>query len=159
MGLVSISAFAGLRGRRARQITSVTTLDACDCASFHLDTLSNSICKSKVAFGGISCSPLLPYPWSAGTLMVRCIITTLSSAYRGSIRRLLHQPGVKESGRTFPPTFMPSTALLRAGGGLGPLAPANRPLAESFIFLTPTSATAEPAVNSNGCNKPQSGGG
>jgi hypothetical protein len=52
--------------------------------------------------------------------------------------------------RTLPPGFMPMTAVDSAGGGLGPLPPANSPPAESFIFLAVT-LTGCPATNSSGC--------
>ena len=52
---------------------------------------------------------------------------------------------------TFPPLRMPSTAMLSAGGGLGPLEPENRPFALSLIFFTAAPVTGVPAVNSNGC--------
>ena len=58
---------------------------------------------------------------------------------------------------TFPPVLMPNTAELRAGGGLGPLAPAKSPFAVSVIFFTAAPATVPPATNSMGCRKHERG--
>ena len=85
-------------------------------------TASTSTRSSKVAPGGISCSPLSPYPSSGGTINDR-----------------------------LPPTRMPSTAEDSAGGGLGPPVPANRPLSASEILRTAIPDTLLPATNSNGC--------
>jgi hypothetical protein len=60
---------------------------------------------------------------------------------------------IKGVQRTFPPVFMPNTAELRAGGGLGPPAPAKSPFAVSVIFFTAAPATVPPATNSMGCRK------
>jgi hypothetical protein len=52
---------------------------------------------------------------------------------------------------TFPPRFMPSTAVDSAGGGFGPPVPENKPPALSEIFFTGCSETDSPTMNSNGC--------
>ncbi len=52
---------------------------------------------------------------------------------------------------TFPPRFIPSTAVERAGGGFGPLLPEKSPPALSDIFLTGWADTGSPAMNSKGC--------
>ena len=61
--------------------------------------------------------------------------------------------GAKAASCTFPPVFMPRTAELRAGGGLGPPVPAKRPPAVSVIFFTAAPATWPPATNSMGCRQ------
>ena len=54
---------------------------------------------------------------------------------------------------TFPPSFIPTTAVLSAGGGFTPAWPEKSPFAESLIFFTPTELTGCPTTNSNGCTQ------
>lgn len=55
---------------------------------------------------------------------------------------------------TFPPSFIPTTAADRMGGGCGPPNPENRPFAESDTFTADTFPRGSPAVNSKGCAIP-----
>lgn len=55
---------------------------------------------------------------------------------------------------TFPPSFIPTTAADKIGGGWGPPNPENRPFAESDTFTADTFPRGSPAVNSNGCTNP-----
>lgn len=48
-------------------------------------TRNTSISKSKLWFGGISCSPLSPYPSSGGTRTVRCIAHNCCRLWEGCI--------------------------------------------------------------------------
>lgn len=56
---------------------------------------------------------------------------------------------------TLPPSFIPMTAVERAGGGLGPLSPVNNPPPPRSEIVFEPKPTGSPAVNAKGCKKHQ----